>query len=218
MTRGSRTPRVADVEQAKGATLQLNETGIAEFEGQELVNIGPITQAIDFLTEGRSRVVPELSILAFDVLQAIITGHRVDVFKDVYARTRVALRTMTRRHVHFAAGRVVLGPDAALLPAPVDGAAANALRSALANEDARFRGLADATLIDAIQAARSGNESSLSTICAHLSLACGAFDDVQKPGEAFADALDRVRLAYANAGPRPKVKPSKKRKSKRKSR
>ncbi|MEI9940374.1 MAG: hypothetical protein WDO69_24420 [Pseudomonadota bacterium] len=187
-------------------------------DGTEVIHIGEIIDAIDRLTEGRSKAHPELSILAFDVLQSIISGHRVEVFKDVYERTRVALRTMARRHVHFAAGRAVLGPDSTLLPAPADGAAANALRSALANEDARFRGLPDAELIDAIEAARVGNESSLSTICARLSLACGAFDDVQRPGEEVAAALDRVRLAYVNAGPRPKTKPSKKRKSKRKKR
>ena len=199
-------------------TLELKETAIWRFEdGEEVLNIAPIRRAIEFLTEGRDKSQPELSILAFDVLQAIITGHRVELFKDAFQRTRIAPRTMARRHLHVAAGRSVL-TDAGPAPAVVDAAAAEWLRLSLRNEDARFKDLVDAELIDAIRAARAGNTSSLSTICARLSLACGAFDDAQKPGEEFADALDRVRLAYANAGPRPKTNPLRKRKMKRKSR
>jgi hypothetical protein len=76
------------VDEAK--TLLLSETGIARLkDGSEAVNVGPIVQALRFLTEGRGddrgtdelgTPLPDLLSLAFDVVQSIIVGGRAAEF------------------------------------------------------------------------------------------------------------------------------------------
>lgn len=67
-------------------TLLLRETGIVRLaDGTEAVNVGPIVQALSYLTEGRGddrgtdehgTPLPDLLSLAFEVVQSIILGGR----------------------------------------------------------------------------------------------------------------------------------------------
>jgi hypothetical protein len=176
--------------------LTLTETGIAyDLQGNELVNIGPIIAAIDWLTEGRSKEHQEVSILAFEAIQSIITGRRLGWMKEI-AEDIATNRPLTYVHVMAQIQRAAQ-PPMGLPPAPPE-LAADGVRAMLAALERPFRDLEAKEVAHAIAAVRFKPEA-LAAEAARLSVLCGAFGFAQRADEEFVDALERARKSYAGA-------------------
>jgi hypothetical protein len=193
---------MADDEQApKSSRLELTETGIARFEGRELVNVGPLVQAITFLTEGRDREHPEVAILAFDVIQSIITGSRLKHFAKV---AEASANASPYRHVlamqHI--WRVGRGPnefDPPLPQAPAE-VVAGGLRTMLGTVDPGVRKAKRKPFIAAVNEVRAASsDEELPRIAADLALSTGLLGHKKRAREDWAEALDRVRKSFSAA-------------------
>jgi hypothetical protein len=176
--------------------LVLTETGIGrDLEGREVVNVGPIMAAIDWLTEGRSKEHMEVSILVFEAIQSIVTGKRLKLMQGLardVADNRPLLYVRVMGELERAAR-----PAMGLPPAPPE-LIADSVKAMLAALDPAFRGLDPKEVAHAISEVRS-RPAAVAAEAARLSVLCGAFEMSQRKDEDFVDALDRARKSYAGA-------------------
>jgi len=207
-------------------TLVLAETGIARLDdGSEAVNVGPIIAALTFLTEGRDdargtdkqgQPLPDLVILAFDVVQSIILGGRhAEYFRNV--KKEFDARAGQSHRIALARSKQSAVVAKALPRAPLEDAAEQLRTMLKSMVDRRLREPELAQLSEAIRSFREFGADRWVAATAHLLLACSALAPepkaLKKPATSARRSAARPAKPRAQARAASKKKPKKRAKS-----